>query len=506
MGDPAAIGDSEGEYLELINLDDDSIRIDTLLVIIDSEDTLLLMSLSLAPRQLFLVCKDSAVLSGYGTPCDMQWTGLGIANTRDVEVTVIHGTAAMTFNISSPLNGKSWENTLDSARSFNQFMEPQQQWINGDLGSPGLMFSGSRLPLNHDLALLSINLDTSQSSQPALNIVIENRGLESVSSASLAVSQDRDWDGIGERELDSQNLSFQSLPTGQIHVFSWDIPPAESGIFIVTLAQDENIFNNRAEFFYHPTPSLQLTEVCPNSPEEFPEWIEIKNISSHSISLKNIQYNTIAVDEDPLAPPSLRPGEFAVLTEDKEQFEETHGALNLTLVELGSWDILKNTGDTVMISVFDSIEIDRMEYGSLSTADKGKCLVRDQYAEDEWLLTEYRTEETSQQEASTPGFQSQQDSVFSWSLSSKLIDISKPRSHFMIEIHSPPATQYTVKVFDLSGYEVNRLCDKCTGTQSLAWYGKDGSGRTLPIGPYIIWVKAGGKSPSRKAVILAKPL
>ena len=183
-----------------------------------------------------------------------------------------------------------------------------------------------------------------------------------------------------------------------------------------------------------------------------------------------------------------------------------HGALKLNLIQVSPWDILKNTGDTVRITIYDSVLLDQMYYGSLSTNDKGKCLVRNQFDYGNWVLSTDSIKDYLLEESSSPGYEVKQDSVFSWSISSKVIDISNAAEHFVISIASPIHMNYSVKIFDLSGYEVAKLCDKCSGRKSLAWYGKNRSGQTLPLGPYILWIKPGSGSPKKKALILAKPL
>jgi hypothetical protein len=509
MGDPVFLSDSEGEYLELINVSNNALAAESVLVVVNGRDSLWLNNLTFASKEILLICRDSLTMTDQETSCSLEWPNLSVSNASEIVIELQYEGSARTFNLERPQSGISWENTLDSQDSYRTFVPAVQPWLGNDLGSPGFLFSGSKLPLNRDLAVVALDADTSVATSPKLNIELKNTGLQRITSTSLTVKLDMDWDGTPERILDSLDIPVSASGDNTM-TYTWAIPQGETGVFIVQIGTDENLSNNQASILYHPGPSLVLTEVCPNPPEEFPEWLELKNASSHSISLKQVRYNQSSLD--PATSPSLmllRSHEFAILTESIEKFRQTHADLKLKLLEMDSWDVLRNTGDTITLTLAGSQVLEEMRYASLPTGDKGKCLVRDQYHAGRWYTVKTETDDVPtepSEETSSPGYEFKQDSVFSWSVSAKTIDISRAEEHFVITIASPVSIQYTVKVFDLSGYEVAALCEKCSGKKSLQWYGKNKKGQTLPVGPYILWTRPGKSSPRKKVVILAKPL
>ena len=74
-----------------------------------------------------------------------------------------------------------------------------------------------------------------------------------------------------------------------------------------------------------------------------------------------------------------------------------------------------------------------------------------------------------------------------------------------ITFAQPTARRVTIEVFDLEGQRVRTLAwsrEYPAGTHSLTWDGRDGSGRRLPSGVYVLWLSAAGDKDSRGIVLL----
>ena len=69
----------------------------------------------------------------------------------------------------------------------------------------------------------------------------------------------------------------------------------------------------------------------------------------------------------------------------------------------------------------------------------------------------------------------------------------------------PTTRRVTVELYDLAGQRVRTLAvsrEYPAGTHSLIWDGRDGSGRILPSGVYVLRLSTASESESRKIVMI----
>ncbi|MBF0431807.1 MAG: hypothetical protein HQK83_11040 [Fibrobacteria bacterium] len=494
MGDPVFAGDSDGEYVELVNTSNSILSLDSSIVI-NNQDSLRISNTSLQPKGIWLICRDSVFMRSINQECNQEWTSLSLSNQNPVNLILLRGSYADTFRTEPPLSGKSWENLLDSTSSFKSFTVASQSWQNTDFGSPGFLHSGIQLPFLHDAALTQIYLDTSDHNNPFFEITIENKGINPIPEVQLSVNLDENWDKRPERKLDEVTVSLKNTSLVTYH---WPIPKETNGVYVFSTEKDENPTNNTMDLFYPLPASLQITELCPYPSEDAPEWFELKNTSSYTLSLSKVSYNAIPLTTNEHF--QLRPGEYVIFTADSALFRSFHNSLKLNLFELPSWDALRNSGDSVGL-FFEGTVIYHVSYPSLATSAKGRCLIEGQ---EEWILTP--DTDSDNQESSTPGYEAKEIDHFAWKLSAKTLDISKPQQYISFSLDFPPGETGTVEIFNLSGFLLRSICKDCMGQNNISWYGRDDNGRLLQIGPYIALIKTNRGTVEKKVIVLVKPL
>jgi len=121
----------------------------------------------------------------------------------------------------------------------------------------------------------------------------------------------------------------------------------------LSYGQNRNIVLN--EFMFDPVPPLGLPEI---------EYVEILNITNESIQLEGWHLNGYLIPDV-----TIMPGQFFVLCKSSEAHLLNH---TVSVIGMNSWDVLNNTGQTIILTNSRSITVDSLMYDNTWISDKEK--------------------------------------------------------------------------------------------------------------------------------------
>jgi hypothetical protein len=494
LADPSAVPDAQGEFLELANAGAAGLRADTLLLIVDG-DSLRVAGGVIAPGEYLLLCRDSSRAADGGLPCDRQVGGLSLPNTRSIAVTLMAAGARRDFTVPPARPGVSWENTFEESQGFGRFEQSGLASADGDSATPGYRNSRSRSPAQRDLALVSLAADAAG----RLTARVKSLGSETPAQVSFAMTEDGDWDGAPDGPADSAALPW---PGGG--EASFRLPWSGGGSIVqVTLGRDENPANDAARVVALRKGTLEISELCP-APDRGPEWAEIHNATAEGggagsvLSLAQIDIGGKPLGKVPGLPGLLRPGDYAVLTEDSAAFRARFGPLKVLVVPVPGWRTLRNTGDTVRIGVA-GFPVDALAYSGKDA--EGGCVMRGASPAGTGVdPSSAPPPAPAAPEASgpTPGFAAAPETGLGWELSGRVL---APGAALEVTVRIPSPGSYGLRVFDFEGNCVRDLGQGGPGRHVHQWLGEGRAGR-LPAGPYILCLSAEGYRARRQTVVL----
>lgn len=479
MADPSTVFDSHGEFIELAYIGPKPDVMDSLSIRIDGKDFGLKTG-RVGASAMLLVCRDSLPATNGGLICQAQISALNFANGRPLSIELSQNGSTINFHVPASRAGISWENTFDPAFAYQRFLPSSGAWADGDSATPGQRNSWSVQAAQIDLGITKVTID----SENRIKAEIRNYGNVQPSKASVSFWLDSDWDGEFEGFLDSLAVTdIQDQPIHPSLSMPRDIEPR--GLVLAMLSKDENPANNKQQILLEPIPALELTEWCPSPEAGRPEWIEIKNVTADNagqgrqLNLAGISLNGISLGK---GAGDLSPGEYLVITENSSRFQDQYGNLKLRLLELPAWPGLRNTGDTLKLSVF-GYTLDSVVYGSQDLKRQSQCLSRIPGG----LLAGL----------GSPGFTESFSTAFSWEISGR---VCAPGKSVNIKVQAPSGLNYALRVFDLDGNCVRSLGAGTWGEHVYAFEGKDDQGHALVRGAYVIALTSEGHKPKRSAI------
>ncbi len=217
-----------------------------------------------------------------------------------------------------------------------------------------------------------------------INAKIQNNGTSPASNIKVNFYIDTDSNLVVDKLLSSQsNINLNSKDSISIQS-SQPINNLTSKTLAavkIFLNNDEDTLNNYAESFIEPGYSqntISINEVMYDPLKNEPEWIEIKNVSSKEIDLKNWSVSDLlsTPTENFISTSSLKlePEEYLIIASDTS-FYRFYPDFNSKIVftDFGS---LGNTEDGIIIYDFRDGIIDSLKYNSNWGGKNGHSLER----------------------------------------------------------------------------------------------------------------------------------
>ncbi len=469
LADPSAVADANGEFLELGNPGADTCRLESLTVAVDGQ-SLFLDPFHLGPGSLFLICRDSLPVSNGGMACGRRWPGLSLANTRGATVSLAWKGGHAEYALPAPRPGISWENTWDGSAGMAAFLPSRGPWLGGDSATPGTRNSRSLRPPARDLGIVAVTWEPAGDGG-LLRVRISDRGSLPSAWEWLSLRLDADWDGEAETLLDS--VAVPPPASGTVDM-EFRAGAGLRGIVRAALGGDDDPGDDIRLLPVEPSRPLTIAEWRPAPRAGEPEWIEIRNRSADSGGLgRRLELSGAACNGMPLGSRagSLGPGESLILTQSADLFRSRYGAIKARVLQPPGWRALRNTGDTLVLSLA-GFTVDSVAYGPISAAAASA--------------------------PGTPGFSDPAPESAGWTLSGRVAEPDRPMD---IEVRVPPGGAFILRAFDLEGDCVRELGAGGSGRHVLAWDGRGEGGRVLAPGPYILALAFSGGTTRKRAVL-----
>ena len=327
-------------------------------------------------RDVYLINADGIVIDSYIYSAD---NGTGLSDEK--------------YLLTKDNNAANWKNSIRVS------------------GTPGARNSIS--PFNYDLKISFIGITPAQvipADSINITINVKNVGAQTASAFNVSLFNDANKDSVGQTSETFYNSSFTNLACNDSIIIQKKIYIAASGIFQllakVSFAQDENQINNSDVFSFIASSNqsafkqILVNEIMYDPFTGESEWIEIVNVSTDPVNLKNWSIS------DLLSTPTkatittsdkfLNPGGFAVLTQDTLHFPY-YPPNNFFQTKFGTL----NTTDGVVIYDTRNAVVDSVKYNSNWGGAKGFSLERISYSKSSTDSTNWAT--TLNQYGGTPG-------------------------------------------------------------------------------------------------------
>ena len=373
-------------------------------------------------------------------------------------------------------------------------------------GTPGLMNNSS--PLQRDLAITGLVLSPnpiSYQERAELNLNLINSGREPIDKFEMFVFIDRNSDSLAQpEETIHYELVEQEMDVEDSLKISVQLPSLPSGYEVISvLATAENDNNSRNNYDreilkigYEPS-QIVINEIMYRPFSNEPEWIEFYNRSSVRIQItgwsvfeKITGKRTILTEEFIF----LNPGEYLVVAGDSLIIN----SLAALLLVPKSFPSLNNDEDHLQLQDFADTIIDDVFYTSGWGGESGVSLERinpelSSQDSSNWASSASVTGSTIGEINSVFVDKLPQDANLSSAPNPFSPDGDGHEDVTIIQYNLPVTTAFvSLKVFDMLGREVADLLNNApSGShRELIWDGRKGNGESLPIGIYILFLKA----------------
>jgi len=376
----------------------------------------------------------------------------------------------------------------------------------------------SNVPPPYDVELTALLTDPA--AVPALQAfsmvaAVANTGAHTARNISLTVFEDEDGDSVPDPGERVWGTAFADSCAGTL-VMSASVPGLAEGQHrpsaSVRCSLDQFSFNNCRELAITAGNPLAINEIMYGPVGSQAEWIEVYNRTAMAIGLKGWSIEDAAAQPRAIdtTGQELEPGEYAVITSNADQ----PPAACLRLKPVGTWPSLNNDGDLIVLRDGRGVPADQVRYYSSWGGGDGISLERvnpflDPAQPSSWggCVSDYK---------STPGAA---NSIYIEGPAAETEAGAEPnpfspdgdgwQDHTIIRFRLGwDRSEVTVKIFDRLGRQVAAPAVRREFSRegSLAWDGRDGSGRACPMGIYIVLLEAkesGGPGSLRKKFSLA---
>ena len=510
LADP--VGSLETEWIEIKNASGYSVDLHGWQIGDAAHQSVLDHSVLLAPDEYCVVAQDAGAFTRYyGAACEplacRTWSYLNNGGdciiVRDEFGTI---SDSVTFGKGAGDNRSLEKNEQDvpGLPMWNPSIDP--------LGAtPCLRNSIYPAPAAHDAGFVEggvvITRDSSDVELLHFIAKIANLGYSALKSVSIEVFNDGDHDNIPSDNEFLARFDADSIGAGDTTEVDFSLQiTAGRHVLILRLPEDELGDNNYytaeissgillreiiiTEFLADPEGSLET------------EWIEIKSISEFSIDLTGWSCGDLATQRIFGATRPIGPGEYAVVVQDATAFAAFYGE-GCHLISATTWSSLNNNGDAIIL---------RDEFGTISDsvsysncAGENLSLERN---ESEPVASSNWYPSTSSSGA-TPCAANSVSGNYSGEVSFSLINrVFAPSAgeNLQFALHCPPASKFTIEVFDLVGRRQRVIADDdYFSSGEFSYDGLSDFYSHLPIGAYIIKVESADGSFLQKAGFAVAP-
>lgn len=408
--------------------------------------------------------------------------------------------SALTWT-NSGADGVSWERYTPASDSVAQSTSSEGS-------TPGR--TNSITPRARDWSLGIVTFRKVSKEITWIEIVIANSGLSALPGTCVAVLLNPQLNNdqtalIGDTQACVKILPLDSGSSESVF-FELILPNIYETVGIQIVGSDDRPGDNfrvvqapGAKF-----PPILLTEFLADPISPTPEWIEIKNISDTTIDI-GLWMVGDAIDfrQIDLFGYLMSPGDYVVLTKSESAFLESYPQAMVSVIEIGGWRTLNNTGDIVRLidhlgNLADSFSYSTV-YGSNIT----------------WSRSEESEDSDLWGRSESPGGTPGAVNVTLLSPSASGLEVTITPDPFSpdgdmfedtayIEFLSAPGDNFEITIFDAQGSEIRTLFDGAPFDGKVSWDGKDNSGRRAPIGIYIGLLKIEGVVSAKKTVVVAR--
>lgn len=281
------------------------------------------------------------------------------------------------------------------------------------------------------------------------------------------------------------------LPDLPYPVFITANLPKDSVSYELTIEENNNkaVLPIDISSVWLPSSPIKINEIFPRATSSVPEWIELVNISSMPVNLKNWRYGTPEGTDNTIASSDLiiKPGNFLVLTKSSSQFSVAY-PVGVTYTQPASWQSLDNYRDSLVLissledapceiiyydyNWFDSWDYQSVERVSLQKSGTGRGT---------WALAE----------KPSPG---QPNPGALWQ------SVDKPTVHIgpipftpnndriddslSIRITLPASSKISIAIYGFNGRKLYDMPEPI-GNRS-TWNGRKSDGTHAPVGPFFV--------------------
>ncbi len=297
------------------------------------------------------------------------------------------------------------------------------------------------------------------------------------------------WEVINTHSSDV--IAAGTLPSEPYPVFFTVSLPKDSVTYQLTVTENnhEAVIPLDISSVWLPSSPVKINEIFPRATAAVPEWIELVNISSMPVNLKNWRYGTPESPDNTITSADfiLDPGRFCVITKDSERFFSCY-PVGVVCIQPSSWQSLDNYHDTLFL--YSSLEdapcetvcydyhwFDNWEHQSVArvATEKGGL------AADAWALSNN----------STPGLP---NTDVDWQAGEKAALHIGPipftpnndgrDDSLAIRIEKPAAQNMTIAIYSFDGKKILDVPES-TG-EKYTWNGRTSDGRYAPVGPFFV--------------------
>ncbi len=484
-------------------------------LILDSEYTGGVQPWDLSPSTLVLTTANTTL--GDGLTSNDPVTLYGRSGTEEVDIVSTYGTPVSSDDPlqcdDDGLDGIPYDPGKDNSVHRLDLSGPdiEGNWGDSPEGpTPGAPPPPIQEGADAEAALLSLSppMGAVQTVVSILATVVSS-GSEAIPAQALTVVLWADLDGDATPdppELILTHQVVQELPPGDSLEIEaqWESLAGTVEIFVMTqCVADSCPLNDTLSTVWNIQPGTVINEIMYYPAPGQPEWIEIRNGVPWQIDLQEWIFrdagsNTAISDTVAL----LQPGELAVVCPDTTGFLVIWGDIGCLLCQPSSWPVLNNTtqpgeeyADLLSIESPGGQVMDFVPYDDDWGGGQNQSLERlgndlPGYSQSSW---------SGSPPGGTPGAEnsgasgSAGGSFLSFHPDPFSPDGDGVDDVLVIEMSSSaPQNSVTVTLYDVSGRTVRRLLrDELSGsTCTSIWDGCSDSGEPLPVGRYIVYIRA----------------